>query len=112
VLIQAALLREAREYLGLSRADVATACGWKVDRLVALEDGTGAPVTGLELRKLSGLYHRPVEWFSGESEFNPSPDLLRQVESLTPGDREAVLDFAEFLHGAKNLAVPRCRKEG
>ena len=99
--IQSSRLREARDYVGFTREDVARACGWDVDRIITLEDGTGGPMTGLELRKLARLYRRPVAWFSGESRYQPSADLLRHVEDLHPGDREAVLDFAEWLAGAQ-----------
>lgn len=93
-------LREAREYLGFTREDVAGAMGWDAARLAALEDGAGGRLTGEELRKLSRLYRRPVAWLSGEDTFRPGGDLLRQVEPLSEHDREAVLDFAEFLQGA------------
>ncbi len=98
--VKASRLLEAREFLGLNREDVAHATGWHVDRVITLEDGTGGPITGLELRKLSRLYRRPVAWFSGETTYQPSPDLLRQVENLGDGDRETILDFAEWLEGA------------
>lgn len=106
--IYASRLREAREFLGLTQEDVASACGWHVDRVITLEDGTGGPATGLEVRKLARLYRRPVPWLCGESTFQPSGDLLRQIEGLSEGDREAVLDFAEWLEHAG----PPARKEG
>lgn len=105
--VQAGRLREARELLGLTRDDVASATGWHVDRVITLEDGTGGPITGLELRKLSRLYRRPPAWFSGETTFNPGTDLLRQVEDLHPGDREVVLSFAEWLQDAGPAEPPR-----
>ena len=75
--VRAARLREAREYLGLSQEAAARACGWDTDRIITLEDGSGGPMTGLELRKLARLYRRPVGWFTGEWEWRPRPDLLR-----------------------------------
>jgi transcriptional regulator with XRE-family HTH domain len=105
--VSAARLREAREYIGFSRADVAEATGWPIDRIVTLEDGTASTITGEELRKLSRLYRRPVAWLQGETTFRPSPDLLRRLEHLTPGDREAILDFHEWLQGAGPAPKPR-----
>jgi hypothetical protein len=67
-----------------------------------IENGRQA-ITGEELRKLSRLYRRPIAWLFGESTFQPSPEMLRQLHEnprLTDIDREAVLDFAEFLQGA------------
>ena len=100
--VSAARLREAREYLGFARADVAGATGWPIDRIVTLEDGTGT-ITGAELRTLSRLYRRPVAWLQGETAFHPDPGMVRRLNEnsrLTDRDREAVLDFAEFLAGA------------
>lgn len=107
VKVSADRLREARVYLGFSQDDVANATGWHVDRIITLEDGTGGPATGLELRKLSRLYRRPVAWLCGETTFQPGPEMLHQVENLTDGDREAILDFAEFLEGAGPAPAPR-----
>ncbi len=86
-------------YLGFSRDDVSGAMGRERRWVDDIEHGRTS-VTGEELRKLSRLYRRPVAWLCGETTFQPGPDLLRQVENLTEGDREAVLDFAEFLQGA------------
>jgi transcriptional regulator with XRE-family HTH domain len=97
--VSADRLREARVYLGFSRDDVSGAMGRERRWVDDIEHGR-QPVTGEELRKLSRLYQRPVAWLCGETTFQPDPDLLRQVENLTEGDREAVLDFAEFLEGA------------
>jgi transcriptional regulator with XRE-family HTH domain len=106
-----ARLREAREFFGFTVADVAAALGCPAGDIEQLEAG-GTTITGEYLRKLSRLYRRPVAWFSDETSFEPSADLLRQVEGLSGHDREAVLDFAEFLQGAgkpagANAAAPR-----
>ena len=92
-------LQQAREYLGVSHEQAAEALGWPVATLVQLEQGD-TTITGEQLRKLSRLYSRPPGWFTGEFEFEPGADVLRMVENLTEGDREAVLDFAEFLQCA------------
>lgn len=90
--------REAREYLGFTREQVATATGWHVDRVITLEDGTGGCPTELEFANLSKLYRRPLEWFRGEFKFEPGPGITRMLEGVKdPGDREGILDFAEFL---------------
>jgi transcriptional regulator with XRE-family HTH domain len=97
--IQPGRLREAREYIGFSREDVAGAVHTDPLALADMEDGTAEPTEAM-LAKLSKFYRRPLTWFSGEWEYQPPPDLLRKTENLYPGDREAVLDFAEFLAGA------------
>ena len=102
-------LREARVYLGFNRDDVSGAMGRERRWVDDIEHGR-RQVTGEELRKLARLYRRPVAWLCGESSFQPSPDMLRQVENLTEHDREAVLDFAEFLEGAGPAPeVRRCK---
>lgn len=97
--VSADRLREARVYLGFSRDEVSGAMGRERRWVDDIENGR-QNITGEELRKLSRLYRRPVGWLQGKTEFQPDPDLLRQVENLTEGDREAILDFAEFLQGA------------
>ena len=107
--VSAGRLREAREYIGFSQGDAASAMqrepGWVDD----IERGR-QQVTGEELRRLSRLYRRPVAWLCGETTFQPSAEMLRQLNEnprLTEGDREAVLDFAEFLQGAGPAPKPR-----
>lgn len=92
-------LTEAREYLGFTREDVAGALRCDPLLIGQYEDGS-ANLTGEHLRKLSRLYGRPLAWLQGESTFQPSPDLLRRLEGQSDHDREAVLDFAEFLENA------------
>ena len=94
-----ARLLEAREYLGFSVDQVARALSCSPLIIEAIEAGE-AKLPGEMLRKLSRLYRRPVAWLQGEVLFQPSPELLREIENLTPGDREAILDFHEFLHDA------------
>lgn len=87
--VQAARLRQAREYIGFTRDQVAGRCGWLPGLLGQLEDGTVKP-DPVQLEKLSRLYRRPLPWFTGEFKFEPGLTLLCRAENLTPGDREAV----------------------
>ena len=97
-----ARIREAREYLGFSIAQAAERLGCAPMLVEAIEAGDADPGPEM-LAKLGKLYMRPVEWFTGEWRFEPAPGLLRMAEGVRhPGDREAVLDFAEFL---------QCKKE-
>ena len=100
--VSATRLREARTYLGFSPDDVATIIGCERSRFDDIEAGR-TTVTGEELRKLSRLYMRPVPWLCGETTFQSSPEMLRQIEHLTEGDREGILDFAEFLQCKKQV---------
>jgi transcriptional regulator with XRE-family HTH domain len=94
-----ARLREAREYVGLTREDAAGALGCTPLLVESMETGEAVLFPEM-LRRLARLYRRPAEWLCGQSGFQPSAGQLRLVENLGDGDREAVLDFMEFLHGA------------
>jgi transcriptional regulator with XRE-family HTH domain len=94
-------IRQAREYLGFSVAQAAERLRCAPMLLEAIEAGTADPGPEM-LAKLGKLYMRPVAWLKGEFRFDPSSVLVCGTEDLTPGDREAVLDFAEFL---------QCKKE-
>ena len=109
--IKAERLKHAREWLGFSVAEVARALDVPLSRVEDLEAGISASITGLELRQLSRLYRRPIAWFRGETRFEPGQDLLRQVENLSDGDREVVLEFAEWLQGAGPALKPRREKK-
>lgn len=96
----AARLREAREYLGFTIIDAARRIGINPVFLRQLEDGEADAPEPL-LAAIGKFYMRPVEWFRGEFKFEPSRFLICGTEDLTDGDREAVLDFAEFLQCKK-----------
>jgi transcriptional regulator with XRE-family HTH domain len=96
----AARLREAREFLGLSQADVAGALDVPRTSVSALETGT-RKVTGLELRRLARLYRRPVAWLLGD-DAELDGELLAATRLMSATDKAQVLRFAEFLAGARS----------
>lgn len=103
-------LREAREYLGFSQEEVAAFLGASRSALSLIETGQ-RKVDALELKKLAGLYKRPVGYFTGEEaeEISFGADvkhLARKVAELSPDDREELARFAEFLRAKKR------KKEG
>src|SRR5215467_4530564 len=94
-------LREAREYLGFSQEEVATFLGVSRSALSLMESGQ-RKVDALELKKLAGLYKRPVGYFTGEEAEETSfgadvKHLARKVAELAPDDREELARFADFL---------------
>ena len=98
-------LREAREYLGFSQDQVATFLGIPRSALSLMETGQ-RKVDALELKKLAGLYKRPVGYFTGDEteEVSFSTDvkhLARKVSELSPDDREELGRFADFLRAKK-----------
>ena len=98
-------LREAREYLGFSQDEVATFLGVPRSALSLMETGRRR-VDALELKKLAGLYQRPVGYFTGEEVADVSlgaewKHLARKVSELPPDDREELARFADFLRARK-----------
>ncbi|MGH3549928.1 MAG: helix-turn-helix transcriptional regulator [Pseudonocardiaceae bacterium] len=97
--VMASRLREARETIGLTQADTASALGIPRSSVVALEAGK-RKVTGLELRRLARLYRRSVAWLLGEdSDEKEVADqaLYRATAELSEKDKEQVIRFAQFL---------------
>jgi len=94
-------LREARETLGLTQADVAGALGIPRTSLLAVEAGR-RKVTGLELRRLARIYRRPIEWLLGEEPPAVDADdaLFHATAALSTDDKAQVLRFAQFLASA------------
>lgn len=97
-------LREAREYLGFSQDQVATFLGVSRSALSLMESGQ-RKVDALELKKLAGLYKRPVGYFTGEEEDlsigAEVKHLARKASELSPDDREELSRFADFLRARK-----------
>lgn len=98
-------LREAREYLGFSQDQVATFLGVSRSALSLIETGQ-RKVDALELKKLAGLYKKPVGHFTGEAAEETSfgadvKHLARKVSELSPDDREELGRFADFLRARK-----------
>lgn len=102
-------LRQAREYLGFSQDQVATFLGVPRSALSLMETGQ-RKVEALELKKLAGLYKRPVGHFTGEEGAAPLDTdvqhLARKASELSPDDREELGRFADFLRARKK------KKEG
>jgi len=103
-----ARLKEAREHVGLLQEDAAAALGIPRASVSALESGKRR-VTGLEVRRLARIYHKPVGWLLGEEdiELSEAEPLFRATESLSARDRDQVLRFAEFLAAAGRPAGSR-----
>ncbi len=103
-------LREAREYLGFSQEEVADFLRVSRSALSNIETGQ-RKVEALELKKLAGLYKRPVSYFTGEAAEDVSfgddvAHLARKVAELSAEDRAELGRFADFLRAKKQ------KKEG
>jgi transcriptional regulator with XRE-family HTH domain len=96
-------LRESREYLGLSQADVADALNLSRPAVSSIEAGK-RKVSGLELKRLARLYRRSYEYFLGEAQPDAADEsidaIFRAARSLSEEDRQQVRRFAEFLRDA------------
>lgn len=107
----AARLKDAREYLGLSQDDVATALGISRPAVTNIESGN-RKVEAVELDQLAKLFGRPVEYFlSGETKevSEKAAFYARTFHDLSEKDLDEVARFAEFLRatGAGKTATRR-----
>jgi transcriptional regulator with XRE-family HTH domain len=97
-------LREAREYLGFSQEEVAAYLGIPRSALSLIEAGT-RKVDALEMKKLAGLYKRPMAYLTGdesEDEYGEEvAHLARLAKELSPDDRAELGRFADFLRAKK-----------
>ena len=106
----AAAVRELRGRKRLSQEEVATFLGVARSALSLMESGQ-RKVDALELKKLAGLYKRPVGHFTGEEADETAfgadvKHLARKVSDLSSEDREELARFADFLRARKQ------KKEG
>ena len=108
-------LRSARETLGLTQEDVASALGIPRTSMIAMEAGK-RNVTALEIRRLARLYRREVSWLLGEGpelieEGSPeNKALFRATAQLSLDDKDQVLRFAQFLAAAEAPPGTRSRQ--
>lgn len=95
-------LADAREYLGVSSAEVQTETGILVDELSKIEANQRS-VDDLELGRLERLYGYPVGFFHHPREpLDESTVLIlaRLTNGLTRHDRREAQRFAEYLRDA------------
>lgn len=95
-------LKEARIYLGLTQEVVASELLIPRPAISQIERGIRR-VSSTELKRLSVLYGRSLEWFlteeatSMEEDSAESMALFRAVKGLNESDMREVRNFAEFL---------------
>ncbi len=100
----AARLREAREYLGFSQEEVATALGVSRPAVTNIEAGS-RKVEALELQKLAKLYRHSVSFLlTGAEERTVEAEQVafaaRALKGLSGKDLEEVARFADYLRNA------------
>jgi transcriptional regulator with XRE-family HTH domain len=104
-------LKDAREYLELSQDEVARILEIPRTAISLMEAGQ-RKVEAMELKKLAGIYQRPIDYFTGGSVdiSPPIPEsvqhLARAAAKLSDRDREELLQFARFLQSRQ---LPRDR---
>lgn len=94
-----ARLREAREYLGFTQAQVAKALGLLRPSVTMIEIGA-RKLSAAEVGKLSRLFRVPASHLLGGPPERPAVSVALQLAlaGLPEEDRAEVLRFAEFLH--------------
>ncbi len=105
-----ARLRDAREFMGFSQAEIAEVLGISRPAVTGIEAGRRR-VTGLELKTLAKLYERPYDYFLGEDvevEDNPIIAAIYRVSrDLSDEDREEVRRYAEYVRSRRSSAHGR-----
>lgn len=99
--LMAERLRQAREYVGLSQEEVATALGISRPAVTNIESGS-RKVEATELNTLARMYRRSLEYLlTGRDPAPNGPEqlafLARAVKGLSDRDLDEVARFAEFL---------------
>jgi transcriptional regulator with XRE-family HTH domain len=94
-------VRIARETLGLTQEETATALGVKRTTVTQMELGN-RNITATELVQMAKLFRRSVEWLVGQEEEPKvaASALFRATRSLSEHDMDQVLRFAQFLASA------------
>lgn len=94
-------LRQAREYVGLSQDEVATALGISPPAVTNIESGVRR-IEAAELSVLARLYRRSLDFLMTGRE--PAPDgpeqlafLARAIKGLSKHDLNEVARFTEYL---------------
>lgn len=102
-------LREVRQHLGLSHADVAEYIGMGPDEVVQIETGARS-VECLELRRLATLYACPVNYLLGmeDPSTGTTSALNRVLGELRTEDHERILRFAQLLR-RQHTRAPQLR---
>ena len=107
------LLREAREYAGLSQEEAAARVAIPRTGIGNIEAGRRR-VDAIELQRLADLYRRPVSFFTGGAGAEPSDEqpeyvarLAAQAKQLSPDDRQELSQFADFLASRAKSAPKR-----
>jgi transcriptional regulator with XRE-family HTH domain len=100
----AARLKEAREYLGISQEEVATALNIPRPAISRIESGE-RKVEALELEQFSKLYSRTVQYFLTGVRSSDELDgsiafAARALKGLSDKDLEEVARFASFLRAS------------
>lgn len=110
--LMASRLREAREYLGLSQEEVASALNLSRPAISNIESGL-RKVESLELEQLARLYGKTVDYLlRGEA---PAVEAkiafaARALHGLSSKDLDEVARFAEFLRTSAGSKGSRSRK--
>ena len=95
-------LREAREYVGLSQDETATALGISRTAITLIESA-GRKVEAVELGKLAKLYGQDVDWLlTGKSKEKDSKQafLARAIHGLSSSDMEQLVRFSDYLRNS------------
>lgn len=90
-------IKAAREELGMSQSELATALGFESATAISLIEKGERGVTSVLLQRLGNVLHRSVNYFLGEPEKVVDVKVaLRADKNLSDDDKNAILRFIEL----------------
>ena len=95
-----ARLKDAREYRGFSREEVARYLGIAPADLSRIEDGS-QQVAAVDIKRLAKLYKTTAEHFTDNAREEPEPEsvrlLVQAAADISPTDGDEIRRFARYL---------------
>lgn len=104
-------LREAREYLGFSQEEAASAIGLQRTAVTHIESGSRR-LEATELEQFAALYGRSMEYLVSGDESDVAEDVAfaaRTLKGLTASDLVEVAKFANYLRSSSRPGRRRGR---
>lgn len=94
-------IKEARESMRWSQKQLAEAIGFETSTAISLIEAGERKVAIEDLEKIAEVLNKNTEYFLGVDGKTSLRFALRADKNLTPGDKEKVLDFIDFIKSRK-----------
>lgn len=96
-------IREAREEMGMSQVDLATALGYESPTAISLIEAGQRKLRIEDLEQIAKTLQRDIKFFLGQIENIPNVQVaLRADKDLSAKDKETILHFVELAKNRKD----------